>query len=79
MQNEASKALLIIMHFSCYSIATYAVKQFEEHKEKIKNTEAIILKIPYDSVKALSWEYEGEKSCIPQGRKWLYDEDEAFQ
>ena len=75
---RSKKLYLLLCILAVTSIATYAVKQFEEHKEKIKNTEAIILKIPYDSVKALSWEYEGKNLAFHKEEKWLYDEDEAF-
>lgn len=76
---KRSKKIYLLLGILVFtSIATYAVKQFEEHKEKIKNTEEIILKIPSDSVKSLSWQHESEKLAFHKDGKWLYDEDEAF-
>lgn len=68
--------LLIILVLT--SIATYAVRQYEEHREKIKDKEEIILKIPTDSVKYLSWEYDSENLSFYKDEKWYYDGDEAF-
>lgn len=59
-------------------LATIGVMQIEEHKEKIKNTDEIILSVPVDSVRSLSWEYESETFAFHRAEKWLYDEDEAF-
>ena len=59
-------------------LATIGVMQLEERKEKIKNTDEIILSVPVDSVSALSWEYESETFSFHKNEKWLYDEDEAF-
>ena len=56
----------------------HGVMQLEEHKEKIKNTEEIILSVPVDSVQSLSWEYEEDTFAFHRDEKWLYDEDEAF-
>jgi len=59
-------------------IATFAVIRFEEHKEKIKNSDEIILAIPGDSVQSLSWENETEILSFHRDEQWFYDEDEAF-
>ena len=79
---RSKKIYILLLILAVTSIATYAVRQYEEHKEKIKNKEEIILEIPKDSVTALSWEYEGEdkreKFSFHKEDKWLYDEDEAF-
>lgn len=68
--------LLAVLVAAC--IATFSVKRVEEHKEKIKNSDKIILEVPSDSVKTLSWEYESKKFAFHKDDKWLYDEDEAF-
>ncbi|NLX61812.1 MAG: hypothetical protein GXZ06_04730, partial [Tissierellia bacterium] len=75
---RSKKIYLLLFILLLTSIATYAVKQYEEHKEKIKNREEIILQIAYEDVKALSWEYDDESLSFHREDKWLYDEDEAF-
>lgn len=61
-------------------IATFALTQYEEEKEKIKNTDAVILQIASDSVTELSWKYEGDSAlAFHKGEEgWRYDGDEAF-
>lgn len=68
--------LLGILAVVC--LATIGVMRLEEHKEKIRNTDEIILSVPADSVQALSWEYGSESFAFHREEKWLYDEDEAF-
>ena len=70
--------LLGVLVVAC--IATFALTHYEEEQEQIKNSDAIILEIPTDSVTSLSWEYEEEGSLsFHKGEDgWLYDEDEAF-
>lgn len=48
--------------------ATLILLQVEEQKEKIKNSEDVILELPWESVTALSWEWDGGGSVLPQGR-----------
>ena len=59
-------------------IATIVVKRVEEHKEKIKNSDEIILQISPDTVKSLSWEYESNTLSFHKDDKWIYDGDEEF-
>ena len=58
--------------------ATLILLQVEEQKEKIKNSEDVILELPWESVTALSWEQDGKTLSFHKGETWLYDEDEAF-
>lgn len=68
--------LLGVLVAAC--IATFAVIRHEEYKEKIKNSDEIILQIPKDSVTSLSWKNETASLSFHKDEKWLYDEDEAF-
>ena len=72
------KIYLLLGILAVVCAATIGVMQVEEHKEKIKNTDAVILSVPVDSVQSLSWEYESETFAFHRDEKWLYDEDEAF-
>lgn len=57
---------------------TFGVSQYEEQQELIRNSGEVFMEIPYDSVQALSWEYEEESLAFHRDETWLYDEDEAF-
>ncbi|NLM33953.1 MAG: DUF4340 domain-containing protein [Clostridiales bacterium] len=59
-------------------IATIIVRGIEEKKEKIKNSDKIILQVPSDLVKTLSWEYKSNSLSFHKDGKWIYDKDEAF-
>ncbi len=61
-------------------IATLFVSRYEQKQEQIKNSDAVILEIPSDTVTALSWEYTGESGlAFHKGEDgWRYDEDDAF-
>ena len=58
---------------------TVMVSRSEEKKEKIKNSDEIILAIDSDAVTALSWECNGlELSFHKDADVWKYDGDENF-
>ncbi len=59
-------------------LSTIGVSQYEVHKEKIKNSDQVILTLNSEDVKALSWEYESETLSFHRDEKWAYDEDENF-
>ena len=70
-------ALVAVLVVAC--IATFALTQYEEKQEEIKNSDAIILEIPTDTVDALSWEFTEDGLAFHKGEDgWLYDDDEAF-
>jgi len=76
---KRSKKLYILLGvLIVVCIATFAVVRHEEHKEKIKNSDEIILKVPYDSVESLSWTDKSNTLSFHKAETWLYDEDEAF-
>lgn len=63
-------------------VATWAVMRTEEHKEKIKNSDEIILEIPEDKFTALSWSQDGTKLSFHKEEGddavWTYDDDSEF-
>ncbi|MDB7816485.1 DUF4340 domain-containing protein [Intestinimonas butyriciproducens] len=58
--------------------ATLGVIRYEEHKEVIRNSDAIVLEIDSDAVQTLSWEYGAETLAFHKEDTWLYDGDAAF-
>lgn len=72
------KIYILLGVLAVVCLATIGVMQIEEYKEKIKNTDEIILSLAVDSVHSLSWEYGTEALAFHRDGKWLYDEDEAF-
>lgn len=63
-------------------VVTWTVMRTEEHKEKIKNSDEIILEIPEDKFTALSWSQDGKQLSFHKeegdGAVWTYDEDSEF-
>ncbi len=68
--------LLGVLAIAC--AATFGVIRLEERKEKIKNSDEIILTLPGDSIRLLSWKCEGETLAFHKDETWRYDGDEAF-
>ncbi|MGN0369521.1 MAG: DUF4340 domain-containing protein [Butyrivibrio sp.] len=61
-----------------FCIITIIVIRTEEKKEKIKNTDEIILSVSTESVKSISWEYDETSLAFHKDDVWLYDDDENF-
>ena len=76
--NRSKKLYVLFGILIVACVATFAVMRIEEHKEKIRNSDEIILELPTDSVQSLSWEYGGSVLAFHKSETWLYDEDEAF-
>lgn len=75
---RSKKIYLLLGILAVICIATFAVNQAEEHKEKIKNSANTIMAVASDSVNSLSWEYKGNKFAFHKGEKWVYDKDADF-
>ncbi len=76
---KKSKRLLVLLGILIAACgATFAISQHEEEKEKIQNSDEIILAIETDAVTSLSWEYGENFFAFHKDGTWLYDEDEAF-
>lgn len=76
--NRSKKLCLLLGLLAAACGATLILLQVEEQKEKIKNSEEIILELPWESVTALSWECGGDTLSFHKGETWLYDGDDAF-
>lgn len=76
--NRFKRIYILLGVLAAACMATFGVMRYEEHKEKIKNSEEVILKLSRDSVKSLSWELESETLSFRRDEAWVYEEDEAF-
>lgn len=76
--NRSKKLYILLGVLAAVCAATFALTRMEERKEQIKNTDAVILELPGESVQALSWEYGGETLAFHKEGTWLYDGDERF-
>ncbi|MGN0406270.1 MAG: DUF4340 domain-containing protein [Bariatricus sp.] len=74
-----SKRLYVLLGILVVVCAvTFAVCKYEETKEKIKNSDEIILEVNSEDVTALSWECDSVSLAFHKDENWIYDEDEAF-
>lgn len=76
--NRTKKIYLLLGIFLVACVVTLILFNIEEQKEKIKNSDEIILKIDNDTVNKLSWEYDSKKLAFHKDENWQYDDDEAF-
>ncbi|MGM9663193.1 MAG: DUF4340 domain-containing protein [Oscillospiraceae bacterium] len=79
--NRSKRLFILLGVLAVVCLATLAVTQLEEHKEKVKNSGETILAVDSDAVESLSWDYEGTAFAFHRDGEagtWLYDEDEAF-
>lgn len=76
---KRSKKIYILLGVLAAALtATFGVMGYEEHKEQIQNSEEIILEIPKDSVKSVSWELDSKSFSFRKDDTWIYEADEAF-
>lgn len=76
---RSKKIIVLLGVLAGASAVTFGVTKYEEQKEKIKNSDEIILELDGDTVTSLSWEYDQEYLAFHKtDGKWFYDEDDAF-
>ena len=76
--NRSKRLSILLCVLVIFSALTLGVSKYEERKEKIKNSDEIILELNSEDVTELSWEYESETLAFHKDENWLYDEDEHF-
>lgn len=76
--NRSKKITVMLGVLLIVCAVTFGVSRYEEHKEKIINSDEIVLELPSEEVTSLSWEYEGQSLAFHKDEGWLYDEDENF-
>jgi len=69
---------ILLAVLAVVTAAAFGVSRYEEEKERIENSDEVILEIDPETVSALSWEYESETLGFHKDETWLYDGDEAF-
>lgn len=79
MKRNKKIGILLAM-FVCVSLAAFGVVRYEEKKEMIKNSDAIILEVAAETVKTLSWECDTGAYAFyrDESGSWRYEADEAF-
>lgn len=76
--NRSKRVYILLGVLVIFCVLTLGVSKYEERREKIKNSDKIIMEISSEDVTALSWEYESETFAFHKDENWLYDEDEKF-
>ena len=76
--NRSKKLSILLGVLAAACAVTFAVMRMEAQKEQIRETGEIILELPSESVRSLSWEYGGETLAFHKEESWLYDADEDF-
>ena len=76
--NRSKRLSILLCVLLIFCVLTLVVSKYEERKEKIKNSDEIILELNSEDVTELSWEYESETFAFHKDENWLYDKDEHF-
>lgn len=76
--NRSKRLSVLLCVLVIFCALTLGVSKYEERKEKIKNSDEIILELNSEDVTELSWEYGAEAFAFHKDENWLYDEDEHF-
>lgn len=76
--NRSKRLCILLGVLLVFSVLTLGVSKYEKRREKIKNSDEIIMELSSEDITSLSWEYEKEKLAFHKDKTWLYDEDENF-
>lgn len=76
--SRSKKLCLLLGVLALVCAAALGVTRWEEHRERIRTSEEIILSLPKEDVTALSWGCDGETLSFHRDGGWRYDGDEAF-
>lgn len=76
--NRSKRLYILLGVLLVFCVLTLGVSKYEEHKEKIKNSDEIIMELNSEKVTSLSWENGSDSFAFHKDEKWLYDEDENF-
>lgn len=76
--NRSKKLAVLLGILLAVSAAAFGAARWEERKEQIQNSGAVILEVPAESVQSLSWEYQSNILSFHRDGTWRYDGDGAF-
>lgn len=76
--NRSKRLYVLLGILLVFCVLTFGVSKFEEHKEKIKNSDEIVMEIDSEDVTSLSWECGSEAFAFHKDETWLYDDDGEF-
>ncbi len=74
------KILILCGILVCVSLAAFGVNRYEKEKERIKNSDEMIMEIDSEQVTLLSWECDTGSFAFhrDENGNWIYDEDGEF-
>ena len=75
---RAKRIYVLLGVLAVVCVAAFAVVHYQEEKERIANTDEVILELDTDAVEALSWSYDDQSLAFHKDEHWIYDDDEAF-
>lgn len=76
--NRSKRLYVLLGVLLLLCVLTLGVSKYEEQKERIKNSDEIIMEINSEDVTSLSWECGSKEFAFHKDETWLYDEDEKF-
>ncbi len=76
--NRSKRLYVLLGVLVVFCALTLGVSQYEERREKIKNSGESIMELNCEEATSLSWEHESEALAFHKDETWLYDEDENF-
>jgi len=75
---RAKKLYLLLAVLVVVCAAAFLAGRVEKEKERIKNSDEIILEVDGSTVTSLSWKYDTEELAFHKDEGWIWDEDENF-
>lgn len=75
-RNKKLFVLLGVLLAVC--VATFVVTHVEQRKEDMKSLGDVILAVPAENVRSLTWSYDNESFSFHKNGNWSYDGDTAF-
>ena len=77
---RSKKLIALGAVFLLLCAATFLIMHTEKKQENIRNTDEIVLEIPYEDMVNVKWKNFGsdEELSFTKGEEWKYDGDESF-
>lgn len=76
--NRSKRLYMLLGVLLICCVLTLGVSKYEERKEKIRNSDEIIMELKSEDVTSVSWECGSGTFAFHKDETWLYDDDENF-